>query len=128
MTSSTHHQQRLIPIYERRAENNHKQRSGSQKCAKRQFVIATLPPRQNKRDAPHAAEQRPRQNRQQRAFRAEKCPGHQHHFYVAQAHAFAPAQFEIRPDTSHNRPLPTAAPSSASISESTGAGGGYSNK
>src|ERR1700722_10025990 len=94
--SLAHHQQRLIPIYERRGEKHHQQSPGSQKCAKRQFVVRILAARQNDRHAQHAAEQRTRQNRQQRTLRAEKRPGHQHHFHIAQAHAFAPTQSEIR--------------------------------
>ena len=29
-------------------------------------------------------------------FDAQECAGHEHHFYVAQAHAFAAAEAEIR--------------------------------
>ncbi len=43
-------------------------------------------------------------------FDAQKRAGHEHHLHVAQAHAFAPAQAEIRLGNEPQNPLPAAAP------------------
>src|SRR6202789_2130333 len=104
--SLPHHQERLIPVHHRRSKENYQKRAGAQKCSKRQFVIRFFAPGQNQYDPDDAAEYRPRHDRQQRPLRAQERPGHQHHFHVAQAHAFAPAQFEIR---FRNQPEQTAA-------------------
>src|ERR1700735_5021832 len=91
----SHHQQRLIPVYDRCAEKNRQQGGHAQKCSKRQLVVGSLPPRQNHSYAQNASQQRACQDSEQRAFRSKKCAGHQHHLHVAEAHAFASAQTKI---------------------------------
>src|SRR5579863_5935274 len=94
-SSSPHHQQRLIPVDHRSPEKHHQNRRHPQKTPERQFIIGLLPPRQNEHDPEHAAQHRPRENRQQRSLHTQKCPRHQHHFYVAEPHPFSSSQPEV---------------------------------
>src|SRR5580704_8357912 len=62
---SSHSKQRLIPIYDRRAEKDHQHRRHAQKRAEWQFVFRIFSAREDKQQAKDAAEHRAGENRQQ---------------------------------------------------------------
>src|SRR4029077_7680176 len=92
---SSHSEERLIPIYDRRAEKYHQHCRQTQEGAEWQLVFGILPSREDKQQAKNAAEHGAGKNRKQGALGTQKRACHQHHFHVAQAHTFAPAQPEI---------------------------------
>src|SRR5579863_426021 len=79
----------------RGSEENHEKRARSEKCTKWQFVIATLFRDCNQKDTDDAAEKRTDKDRHHGALQSQKRAHRRHHFYVAEAHAFAPANAKI---------------------------------
>src|SRR6202034_1309760 len=76
-------------------EEHHQHRRHAQKRPERQLVIRSLALGHHKSQPENASQHRSSQNRQQRSLHPQKRSRHQHHFHVAQAHPFAPAQPEV---------------------------------